>query len=144
MLKIGNKLPAFSLDSSDVEKVSSKDLLGHFAVFVIYPRNSTPGWNRQLAALEERRTEFENLNTKVFGLNFASITSHQNYCSNKGFNFPLLSDPDEKIIAKFKAQKPEGKGVLRTVYAIDVEGNIIYAERGMGNYDDIIALIKSS
>ncbi len=87
---------------------------------------------------------FEKLDTKIFGVNFASTQSHQNYCTKKGFNFPLLSDPDEKMIAKFLAQKPEGKGVLRTVYASDKDGKIIYAERGMGNFEEIINLIKSS
>ncbi len=55
----------------------------------------------------------------------------------------MLSDPNEKITLKFKCQKPTGKGVLRTVYAINREGEIIYAERGMGNFDDILDIIKT-
>lgn len=87
--------------------------------------------------------KFENINTVVFGINSASVTSHQNYCSKKGFNFPILSDPDEKVLVQFKSQKPEGKGTLRTVYALDQDGKVIYAERGMGNYEDIMNMIKA-
>ncbi len=43
MLKIGNKVPDFCMESSSGGKVSAKDLLGQFAVFVFYPKNSTPG-----------------------------------------------------------------------------------------------------
>lgn len=72
------------------------------------------------------------------------MTSHKNYCSKKGFNFPILSDPEGKITAKFKSQKEGGKGVLRTVYALDTEGNVIHAERGMGDFDAIVNKIKSA
>lgn len=71
------------------------------------------------------------------------MISHQNYITKKGFNFPLLSDAGEKVLVKYKSQKPAGKGVLRTVYAVAPDGKIIYAERGMGNFDDIIEIIKA-
>ena len=144
MLALGKKIPAFTLEGSHDTKLASKDLLGKYAVIVFYPKNNTPGWNRQLAALEEYRAKFESLNTTVLAINPASVSSHQNYCDKKGFSFLILSDPDEQIIIKFKAQKPEGKGVLRTVYAFDPEGKVIFAERGMASYDDIISVIKES
>lgn len=144
MLKINQKAPDFNLDSSSGGKLSLADLKGKYAVIVFYPRNNTPGWNRQLAALEEYKAKFEKLNTQVLAINQASINSHQNYCSKKGFTFPILSDPDEKIIAKYEAQKDTGKGILRTVYALDPNNNIIFAERGMASYDDILKTIKLS
>lgn len=82
------------------------------------------------------------MNTCVLAINSASVTSHQNYCEKKGFSFPILSDPNEKTLVKYKAQKESGKGVLRTVYALDPNGNVIFAERGQASYDDILAVIK--
>lgn len=43
MLSIGKKIPAFKLDASDEKTYSNTDLLGKFSVFVIYPKNNTPG-----------------------------------------------------------------------------------------------------
>ena len=54
-----------------------------------------------------------------------------------------MSDPGEKVLASYKSQKPTGKGVLRTVYALDPDGRVIFAERGQASYDDILKNIKS-
>lgn len=80
----------------------------------------------------------------MFGINKASIQSHQNYCTKKGFNFPILSDPGEEVTAKFKCQKPEGKGTLRTVYAVDTDGKVMYAERGQGDFEEILRIISDN
>lgn len=144
MLKIGSSIPRFNLESSSGGQLSSDDLSGRNAVIVFYPRNNTPGCNIQLAKLEKSRNAFELLNTRVLAINSGSVESHQKFCTKKKFNFPILSDPGEKILAKFKAQKEKGKGVIRTVYAVDSEGKIISAVRGMGDFKQLQKLIKES
>ena len=68
--------------------------------------------------------------------------SHQKYIEKKNFGFPILSDPGEKVLAAYRSQKPTGKGVLRTVYAVSPDGKIIFGERGQASYDEIIGVIK--
>lgn len=76
-------------------------------------------------------------------INPASVTAHRNYVAKKGFGFPILSDAGEKVLASYRSQKPGGKGVERTVYAIDPAGSIIFAERGHASFETILDLIKS-
>jgi len=83
------------------------------------------------------------LSTKVLAINPASVKSHQNYCDKKGFGFPILSDPDGKVVALYRCQKQLLKGVVRTVYALDPEGRVIFAERGQADYRDIMETIRS-
>ena len=78
----------------------------------------------------------------MLAINPASVKAHQNYVSKKGFGFPILSDPGEKVLAAYRSQKPTGKGVLRTVYALDPKGKIIFAERGQASYEAILEKIK--
>jgi len=144
LLEIGTKAPKFNLESSSGGKLSSDDLIGHNTVVVFYPRNNTPGCNIQLANLEKSRLAFEKVNTRVLAINSATVESHQKFCTKKKFNFPILSDPDEKVLAQFKAQKEKGKGVIRTVYAIDKDGNIVSAKRGMGDFRELLKLFKES
>lgn len=143
MLKIGQKAPAFNLEASSGGKLSLKDLSGKFGVIVFYPKNNTPGWNLQLASLEAFKPQFEALNARVLAINPASVDSHKNYCNKKGFTFPILSDPEGKIVDKYKCRKEDGKGVQRTVYAFNPTGEIIFAERGMADYNDVIEAIKA-
>ncbi|UCE23870.1 MAG: redoxin domain-containing protein [Candidatus Zixiibacteriota bacterium] len=93
--------------------------------------------------MEHYRSRFEATNTKVLAINSASVTAHQNYARKKGFNFPILSDPGEKVLAKFKSQKPTGKGVLRTVYALDPNGKVIFAERGQASFEEVLKRIET-
>ncbi len=76
-------------------------------------------------------------------INPASVTSHQNYAEKKGFNFPLLSDPGEIVVAKYKCQKSTGKGVIRTVYALAPDGKVIFAERGHADFDKVLETINA-
>lgn len=143
MLKIGAKAPAFNLQSSSGGMLSLKELAGRPVVIVFYPKNNTPGCDRQLAGLESRRPDFESVEAQVLAINSASVTAHENYCGKKGFQFPILSDPGEQVLARYKAQKPEGSGVLRTVYVVGKAGTIIFAERGQASYDDVLAAIEA-
>jgi peroxiredoxin Q/BCP len=79
----------------------------------------------------------------VLAINPASVKSHQNYSEKMGFNFPILSDPDRKALTEYKAAKADGKGVLRTVYALDPKGRVIFAERGHADLNKVLDTIKS-
>jgi len=76
-------------------------------------------------------------------VNPASLKSHQTYCERKGFGFPILSDPGGEVTARFQCRKPSGKGVLRTVYALDTEGKVIFAERGQADLGKVSQLIAA-
>lgn len=84
------------------------------------------------------------MNTTVLAINPASIKSHQNYCDKKGFGFPILSDPAREVIGAYDCRKTFLKGVTRTVYAIDPDGRIIFAERGQANLQDVMSAIKAA
>ena len=60
MLKAGDRAPAFTLDGSDGERVSSKDFKGQPLVIYFYPKDDTPGctleaqdFQRRAAAVQE-------------------------------------------------------------------------------------------
>ena len=66
----------------------------------------------------------------TLGVNPASVASHEKYAEGFEFNFPLLSDADRAIARQYHALKPDGKGILRTVYLIGKDGRIAFAQRG--------------
>ncbi len=84
------------------------------------------------------------MGTKILAINPASVTSHQNYCDKKGFGFPILSDPEAATVAAYDCSKGSGKGVQRTVYAVNPKGRVIFAERGMARLDDVRAAIEEA
>ncbi len=83
------------------------------------------------------------MDAQVLAINPASAKSHQNYREKKRFKFPILSDPEATTIAAFNANKGDGKGVTRTVYALAPDNRVIFAERGMADLEKVMAAIRA-
>lgn len=77
-----------------------------------------------------------------FGVNPASGTSHASYARKLKLPFPLLSDENRAIAGAYRALKPDGHGIQRTVYAIRSDGTIAFAARGAPLASDIVAPFK--
>lgn len=72
----------------------------------------------------------EGLDVQILGINPASPEDHDRYRAQLGLNFPLLSDRDGQVTARYGALNPD-RSVQRSVYIVDKEGRIRFAGRGM-------------
>jgi len=59
-----------------------------------------------------------------------------------GFDFPLLSDPDRRVCAAYQVLKENGKSVQRTVYIVDQQGIIRYAQQGMPPDSELLDVLR--
>jgi thioredoxin-dependent peroxiredoxin len=82
---------------------------------------------------------FQMNEVQPLGVNPASVTSHASYARKLNLPFPLLSDEDRAIAGAYRALKPDGQGIQRTVYAIRSDGTIAFAARGAPLASDIVA-----
>jgi peroxiredoxin Q/BCP len=82
--------------------------------------------------------KFQAAKMQPFGVNPASVDSHQGYVEKFRFNFPLLSDPERAIAEAYCALKDDGKGIQRTVYVIGRDGTVRFAQRGAPPVEDIV------
>jgi peroxiredoxin Q/BCP len=78
----------------------------------------------------------------TLGVNPASVASHEKYAEGFQFTFPLLSDPDRNVARAYRALKPDGKGILRTVYLIGTDGKVLFSQRGAPGAFDVLAPFK--
>jgi peroxiredoxin Q/BCP len=82
---------------------------------------------------------FRTSNVRPLGVNPAGADSHAGYARKLGLPFPLLSDADRAIATAYRAVKPDGRGIQRTVYGIRSDGTIAFAARGAPLPHDIVA-----
>ena len=75
----------------------------------------------------------------TLGVNPATVASHEKYAEGFKFNFKLASDPDRLAARAYRALKPDGKGILRTVYLIGTDGRILFAQRGAPPADAVLS-----
>jgi peroxiredoxin Q/BCP len=85
--------------------------------------------------------KFRAAGIQPFGVNPASVESHQDYVEKMRFNFPLLSDPARTIARAYHALKDDDKGIQRTVYVIGRDGTVRFAQRGAPPADEIVASV---
>ena len=75
----------------------------------------------------------------TLGMNPAPVESHERYSTKFKFNFPLCSDPEREAARAYRALKPDGRGIVRTVYLIGSDGKVWFAQRGMPAAGAIVA-----
>ncbi len=130
MLKVGQKAPAFSLDSDGGDKVALKDFAGQNVVLYFYPRDDTPGCTREAQGFAAAQKELAKRNAVAVGVSRDTVASHCKFRDKYHLNFPLLSDPGSEVIQKYGAwgeKSMYGKtsmGILRSTVVIGPDGKI--------------------
>jgi len=129
----GAKAPAFTLPDAEGNKVSLADFAGHKVVVYFYPRDDTPGCTKEACQFNDALSQFEGLGIPVIGISPDKQASHVKFRDKYGLQFPLLSDPDHKVMEKYGAWGEKimyGKpttGVIRSTFLIDDKGKVARA-----------------
>ncbi|GMW02576.1 MAG: peroxiredoxin [Candidatus Hydrogenedentota bacterium] len=126
----GEKAPAFSLASSNGQKISLASLKGNPIVLYFYPKDDTPGCTVEAKAFQSKLKEFSRLGVTVLGVSPDSLESHCKFVDKFGLAFQLLSDPDHAVAEKYGVwveKNMYGKkywGVQRSTFLIDANGRL--------------------
>ena len=128
MLKIGDKMPAFSVADQDGNIVTNESLMGRKSVIYFYPKDSTPGCTAEACNIRDNFHTFLAKGYTVIGVSKDSQKSHKNFIAKYELPFPLLSDVTTEMLQAFGAwgeKKLYGKtsmGTLRKTFVFDENG----------------------
>ena len=132
MLKIGDKVPEFSLLNQDNIKVSLSSFFGKWLVLYFYPKDNTPGCSIEGIEFTGLIKEFSAMNSVVVGVSADSVKSHCNFIEKKNLGIMLLSDESKEMIKSYGVygeKKFMGKtymGINRTTFLVDFGGKIVF------------------
>lgn len=141
-LAVGTQAPDFRVKDEKGNTVALQDFRGKKnVVLVFYPGNDTPGCTRQLCSIRDQWADFKDKNVAVYGVNHADAASHQRFSTKFSFPFPLIVDEGGRIARQYGTWNPSGF-TSRTVYGIDKNGKIVFAEKGMPENDQILAAFE--
>lgn len=139
MLKVGEMAPDFRVRDEQGREQSLAEYRGRQnVVLIFYPANETPGCTAQLCSARDDWKRYQELNVQVFGVNPGSADSHAKFSARHNFPFPLLADTEGELVRQYGSRGLMGV-VKRTVYGIDKEGRIVFAQRGMPSTTEILA-----
>jgi peroxiredoxin Q/BCP len=128
----GKLAPDFTLEDQNGKPVSLSDFAGKKNVLVyFYPRDDTPGCTKEACGFRDDLKAFEKLGVVVFGVSGDGAESHKKFIARYKLPFPLLSDPDRKVMKKYGAfgeKMMYGKktqGVIRSSVLIGKDGRVL-------------------
>lgn len=130
-LQPGDKAPAFTGKDQDGNTVTLKDFKGKKLAIYFYPQDDTPGCTIQACNLRDNFTLLKQKGISILGISPDDETSHKKFRDKFQLPFPLIADPQKKIIMKFGVWGEKNlygkkyEGLHRTSFLIDEVGKIV-------------------
>ncbi len=153
VLKAGSRAPDFSLPDETGRDRSLPDFRGKKLVLYFYPKDFTSGCTQESCDFRDNLNRLTSSGAAVVGISADSVESHKKFRVKHGLNFPLLSDPEKKMLKAYNVwQKKslygrEYMGIMRTTYIVDEKGLIAKAFPKVkvdGHVDEVLeALLKA-
>lgn len=129
-VEIGKAAPAFTLRDAGGKSVSLRDFRGRDVILYFYPKDDTPGCTKEACGFRDAWAEIQERNAVVLGVSADGQASHERFAAKYRLPFPLLSDPEHKVMAKYGAYGEKvmyGKktmGVIRSTVWIGPDGKV--------------------
>jgi peroxiredoxin Q/BCP len=152
MPTVGRKAPAFSGRDQNGNKVSLSDFKGKTLILYFYPQDNTPTCTTQACNLRDNLSLLTRKGYAVVGVSPDDEASHSKFSGKFNLGFPLIADPERKIIEKYGVwgeKQMYGKkymGLLRTTFIIDGNGivaNVIGKPKAKEHSQEILKAMES-
>ena len=108
LLTPGAELPAIDTVAHDGTALKSETLKGSPLVVYFYPKDETGGCNAEAEAFRDAKPELDKLGAKLVGVSTDTIESHKAFAEGHQLNFPLIADPDQKVVKAFGVPVEDG------------------------------------
>ena len=149
-LKVGTKVPEFTLKDQDGNLVRLSDFRGRKIILYFYVRDDTPGCTKQACDFRDGIKQLKNMKTTVLGVSPDSVESHKRFVEKYHLPFPLLADENADLAKKFGVWGKKNMygrtflGIIRSTFIIDEAGSVEKEFRHVkaeGHFDRILEQI---
>ena len=125
-IKVGDRVPSFSLKNQNGETISIDSSIGKTMVIYFYPKDDTPGCIKEACKFRDEYERFTDLGTMVIGISADSVESHKKFEEKYNLPFTLLADTENKVRNMFGVPKNLFLIPGRVTYIIDDKGIVKY------------------
>jgi peroxiredoxin len=150
---VGAKAPDFTLPDQDRAPVSlSEQLKSGPVVLAFFPAAFSGTCQKEMCTFRDSASALNQVHAKVLGVSVDTFFALKAWGDQNQLNFPLLSDFNKDVIAKYGVVNPDMIGLKniakRSVFVIDKGGVVRHREvlddaRNEPNYDKITQTLAS-
>lgn len=132
-VKVGDKAPVFTLNSTDLKPVALSDYAGKNVVLLFFPMAFTSVCTEELCTMRDDIATYNGLDAEILAVSVDSPFTLGRFKQDQSLNFPLLSDFNKEVSRNYGSLYEEFvlglRGVSkRSAFVIDKEGTVRYAE----------------
>ena len=145
-LKVGDMAPDFTLPGSDGKTYSLADYRGKQAVVLAwFPKAFTAGCTTECKSLAANGDRIRKFDVAYFMASVDPLEGEQGnaaFAKAQGADFPLLSDADKSVAAKYGVLSQRAPLANRWTFYIDKNGRIAYIDKAVNpptSAEDMIA-----
>lgn len=115
---------------ADGKEVRLSDYPGRKVILYFYPKDSTPGCTAEACSMRDNLGALQAAGYQVIGASVDSAASHKRFAEKHGLTFPLISDPDHKLVEQMGVWGEKSMygrkyiGTMRTTFIIGPDGRI--------------------
>jgi thioredoxin-dependent peroxiredoxin len=148
-LAAGDVAPAFTLSDAAGRDISLSDYAGQKVVVYFYPAAMTPGCTTQACDFRDSLVRLQKNGYQVLGISPDSTAKLTQFAEQEHLTYPLLSDPDKKVLDAYGAWGEKslyGKtviGVIRSTVVVGDDGKVTLAKYNVKATGHVAALAKA-
>ena len=148
----GMPAPDFALQTDAGTTFRLSEMRGAPVVLYFYPQDDTEGCTIENQEFSALAPDFARLGVKLVGISPDSVSDHCKFRDKYKLTFPLLSDPDGKVLEAYGAwgdkvmYGKKMKGIIRSTVVIDKAGKIARHWPKVsvkGHVDEVVEAVKA-
>lgn len=129
MLKVGDKVPDFSVETTAGQAFTLSEHRGKILVVYFFPKAFTPGCTRESKRFRDAYPDYKALDCEVLGVSVDDHATQCEFAESMRVTFPMAADKDKKLSRLFGVLWPilgidrrvtfvvDGEGVVRGVFS---------------------------
>lgn len=136
-LAVGERAPVFTATTHEGKELSLASRKGKWTVLFFYPKADTPGCTKQACSFRDSIGKVRALGAEAFGISADTVEANARFHAKHRLGFPLLSDPDSKVIRDYGAAMPVVGLAKRWTFILDPELVIRHIDRDVDPARDV-------
>jgi peroxiredoxin Q/BCP len=130
-MQVGDTVPDFELPDQDgIPRRLSGYLEQGPVVLFFYPGAMTPVCTAESCHFRDLKSEYQAVGAQRVGISHDSVAKQKTFADKYSFDYPLLSDSDNKVATLFGVHRGGPLGTKRETFVIDTDGRVLQVVTG--------------